>query len=282
MNRNYVIFAAVVVVVVLFLFGGLTGPFAVPGNRDVNDHGTVTVHSLHGEDKTAISVWSTLAAEDELLVKWLPDTDYKGEVTCGLYAVGGAWLESGVWNLETSGNQVAHRWTFTLVSVPKGTTAVYCAFGGQYTEDVTWVGSTIQFNIYSTVAPTYDPIVFTIKSGAESVTEGELVTLRWWFISKGPATGTITVDGVEVSSRSTTPSPQAQPFTHSFVSNVVGTHTVKLTITPESGTAVSSSCEVTVTLAGKNGNGDEDSLFFYIMIGIIVIVGVIVVVKVVR
>ena len=299
LNRNSLIAIAALIIILSVMFVGVIFPLAIPGTRDVNNYGIVTVHSLYGADKSAISVGGTLDAEDGLFVKWLPDTDYTGEVTCDLYTVSGTWLESGNWNLVTGGAQIIHGWGFILDNIPKGTTAVYCAFGGQYTEDISWVGSTIGFVIESTVESTYDLVVFTVEQADTSGAGGELIDLRWWFVSEGPATGTITVDGAKVSSRGITPSPNAQPFTYSFSENEKGSYTVKLTITPESGDSVSSSCEVTITSKAidttttttpttttdtgttTNGNGDEDEFpFFYIMLAVIVIVGLIIVAKV--
>ena len=244
MNRRVVL--VIVVAAALLLLGAATIPFGIPQTRDVNNYGTVTVHALViGEIGPAISTGDTITAVTGvgLAVVWQPSPDHGGELTCQLYSAG-AWYEDGVWTLDNTGD---HRWSFTLNSVPQGTTDFYCVFGGMYTDEISWVGSTIHFNVASDTPPVYDPVEFTVVPEPEPVAGGESLQLRWWFIYEGPATATVYVDDIEVSSREITPSPTAQMFTYSFEEDTEGNYTVKLTITPEYGFEVCSSCEVTVT-----------------------------------
>jgi len=251
MNRR-VVLAVVAVAAVVIVFGTGLIPFGMPVPRNINVYGTVTVHSLYGGDDgglgPALSSGDTIDAKDGLAVVWRPDPDYSGELTCQLFSAAGIWYEDGNWNLNTAVDPYFHLWGFTLDGVPKGTTEFYCAFGGKYTEDIDWTGSTIYFNIYSSTVPKDTVVVFTEEPDSEqSVEGGELLQLRWWFICEGSATATVYVDNVKVSSRNITPDSDPQVFTYPFQEYTEGDYTVELTITPKYGDEVSSSCEVTVT-----------------------------------
>ena len=250
MNRRAILIV-VVAATALLVLGATLVPLAIPGTRDINAYGTVTVHSLYGDASgglgPAISSGDVLNAVDGLAVVWRPVPDYSGEPTCQLYSADGTWYEDGNWNLNTNTDPYFHLWGFTLEGVPRGTTEFYCAFGGMYTDEISWVGSTIHFNIESVVNPTYPPVEFTVEPAPDPVEGGELAALRWWFVYEGEATATVYVDDVEVSTRDITPSPTAQPFTYSFQEYTEGDYTVKLTITPEFGVSASSECQVTVT-----------------------------------
>lgn len=250
MNRKLILIIVASIAIILILGVTLIGFVIIPP-RDVNDYGTVTVHSLYGGDGSslgpALSSGDTIIAEDGLAVVWRPDPDYSGELTCQLYSVAGVWYEDGNWNLNTVVDPYFHLWGFLLEGVPQGTTDFYCAFGGMYTEDISWVGSTIHFNIYSSTVPEDTIIEFTEEPEDTSGAGGELITLRWWLVCEGTATGTITVDGAAETPRTITPSSSPQSFTYTFSESDIGTYIVKLTIDPEYGDTVSSSCEVEVT-----------------------------------
>lgn len=291
--------ALVTVVAAIVLILGVTLiPFGMQAPRDINDYGTVTVHSLYGGDNgglgPALSSGDTINAELGLAVVWRPYSDYGGEPTCQLYSADGMWYEDGNWNLNTAVDPYFHLWGFLLETVPQGTTDFYCAFGGQYTEDTDWTGSTIHFNIYSSTVPKDTVVVFTEEPEDTSGAGGELITLRWWLVCEGAATGVITVDDVPKTPRTITASPNEQVFTYSFQEYTEGNYSVELTITPEYGDEVSSSCEVTVTTTTTPTTTtdttttttptttteppppDEDIPLIWVILGIVVVVAIVV------
>jgi len=249
MNQRLAI-AVVVIAAALLIVGVVLVPLGMQVPRDLTAYGDVSVHSLYGGDDgglgPALSSGDTIDAKDGLAVVWRPVPDYKGEPTCRLYSAG-TWYEDGNWNINTNVDPYFHLWGFTLDTVPQGTTDFYCAFGGKYTEDIDWTGSTIHFNIYSGTVPEDTVVVFTEEPEDTSGAGGELITLRWWFVCKGAATGVITVDDVPKTPRTITASPNEQIFSCSFQEYTEGDYTVELTITPEYGDEVSSSCNVVVT-----------------------------------
>lgn len=244
----------IVALFALIVIGTLVGGmFLSPlgGVRDINDYGIITVHSLYGGAGggglgPAISSGDTIVAEDGLAIVWRPDPNYSGSPTCELYSTDGTWYESGNWNLNTNVDPYFHLWGFTLEGVPTGTNEFYCAFGGSYTEDILWVGSTIHFNIQSGTTPTHPAVIFEVVPDPEPIPSGTSTPLKWHFIYEGLATATVYVDGVVKSTRDTTPSDGTQYFTYSFSETVVGIYIVKLTIDPEYGLTTSSEIEVEV------------------------------------
>lgn len=294
MNQRLVLIVVASVTVILIL-GVVLVPFGMQVPRDINDYGTVTVHSLYGGDEgrlgDVLSEGDTIVAEDMLLVVWHPDPNYSGEPTCELYSAAGVWYETGGWTFTTYQDVYRHQWVFELATVPLGTTEFYCAFGGMYTEEISWTGSTIHFNIVSSTAPADTVVEFTEEPVDTSGASGELITLRWWLVCEGAATGVVTVDEVAESPRTITPSDDPQSFTYTFSESIAGNYTVTLTITPEYGDEISSSCEVivtstvtttttttdTTTTTTETGtttepNGVEpDYLWFYAIIAVVVI-----------
>jgi len=241
MNRKLALVVAVVAIALLTL-GVVLIPFGPPAEYDVNDYGTVhlMISPSTGED---LGPGDTIPDGKQLSVRW--DATVKtGVMTAQLYTVGGTYLQTGTY-LKIGDYQ--HCWGFTLDTIPLGTTEVYVAFSGQYTPDIPWVGSSYHIFVVSTKDPKDTVVVFTDEQEDTSGAGGELITLRWWFVCEGAATGVITVDDVPETPRTITASSGEQPFTYSFQEYTEGDYTVKLTITPEYGDEASSSCEVTVT-----------------------------------
>jgi hypothetical protein len=220
-------------IITAFVLLGIT---AIP-NRPVDEHpSTVEVVTEHGAitlyvDSTEGDILpsrGTIEADKDLVVKWEADVS-TSDIDAWLYTVAGTQIEEATHTQESTD----HFFTFTLDGAPEGNTECYVGFGGQYSTDKRWVGSTVHFFISQTGTPDYPEPEFVEIPEPDDAKVGDNVQFRWTVIYTGPCVARFTIDGVTQSSRTMTPTSSEQPmaFYHAF--SEVGLHKAKLILEPE-------------------------------------------------
>lgn len=237
MDRNKKI--AIVLIVCLTIGLSSTAMFGMLGEdpKDINELGTLTVWT--SVDMRAINEGETIVHEEGLRVTL--ESTWAGEPTATL-KVAGTPVENGVsTRLDTM-----TVWIFTLDSIPAGTNDAYVFFGGMYTPDRDLIGRTYGFKVYSSEEPTYDPPVIDAVAD-KNVSVGTSVSITWWYTYVGPADVVVTQDGEVIRETRNTLTTGKQPISASKTFDVAGSYDFILTITPDSGTDVSTD-SVTVTV----------------------------------
>jgi hypothetical protein len=235
--------AAVGMVIIGFLLLGGSGILNISTDdpsrvMDVNDYGTIVMIS----DGEAFEALDTIIASHGLLVKW-EATVATSNIDAWLYTDAGVNIEKGV---HTQDGRV-HSFSFTLEGAPNGITEFHVGFGGQYSQDKAWVGSTPHFFVEQDSTPSYPAPEFVTVPEDTSAIVGETINLRWWLIYTGPAIARITVDGVTKASRSLTQTTSEQPITYIASFSDAGVHKIKLIIEPEYDIAYANEVTITVT-----------------------------------
>lgn len=240
LKRKHVITFALLLVLVLGTAGFLNLPADV-GNYDINDYGILTMKS----GGSAVSSLETIVASDGLVVEW-ESTVSVAEINAWLYTTAGINLEEGAYTKNDS----THVFTFSLDGAPEGTTEIYVAFGGQYTQEIAWYGSSPHIFVEQDAIPSYPALEFTVEPNETTYAQvGESVSLRWDFVYTGPATARVTVNGVTKSSRALTQTTSPQPYTFTTAFSEAGTYKVKMIVEPKYDIAYAS--EVSVIVAGS-------------------------------
>jgi len=249
-KRSYTVPLIVIASIIVLLSSGIM-PLGIGLVKDVNNYGTVTIQSLYGGENGGLGLpidpMDTIAKVDGLAVIWRPDPAYSGEIGLRLNLADGTWQEQGNWNLNTNVDPYIHLWGFTLDSLPEGTTEVYCYFYDISQSETTWHGATFHFYVYSITGPAPIVIQFTTEQMDTSTESGQATALTWWFVSEGQSSAKVWIDGVSAQEWDIQPLNFEQPVTFMFSQVEEGEYSVKLTVDPEYGDYVESSCVVTVT-----------------------------------
>lgn len=212
-------------------------------NKDVNDYGNIILFS----DVDEVEPLGTIDAQYGMEVTW-EATIATSDIDAWLYTIQGTNLEKGV---HSSDNNV-HTFTFTLDGTPTGRTECYIGFGGQYTDEVSWVGSSPHFFVENSATPSFPEPEF-VETPEDFTTQlGVSVSMQWQVIYTGPATARFTVDGVTISSRSLVQTTSPQPFTFTTSFSSTGEHKVKMIIEPEYDIAFAD--EVIVMVEGETNS----------------------------
>ena len=156
MNRNQKI-AVVLSVCAVLLFGATVGFYPTGENpMDINDLGTLTVYTNVMTEMTVVPAGGT-ATQDLGLVVTLDST--WGGTNDATLKVAGFPVEEVEGTRLTNVDRTV--WVFDMESIPAGTNDALVFFGGMYTNDRELIGRTYDFKVYSSEAPTYDPVSYT-------------------------------------------------------------------------------------------------------------------------